>query len=75
MPVRVDQDFAATDMVGLADEAFLSGTSPSVLPVTKVNGLPVGDGRPGPIVARLQQGFCELTGVDPVAQALAHLKR
>jgi branched-chain amino acid aminotransferase len=68
-----EREFQVYDMV-LADEAFLSGTSPSILPVTKVNGLPIGAGKPGPIVGRLQQGFCELTGVDPVQQALAHLK-
>jgi branched-chain amino acid aminotransferase len=70
----VEREFQVYDMQ-LADECFLSGTSPSVLPVTKVNGLPVGDGKPGPIVGRLQQGFCELTGVDPVQQALSHLER
>ena len=69
-----EREFQVYDMV-LSDEVFMSGTSPSVMPVTKVNGLPIGDGRPGPIVGRLQQGFCELTGVDPVQQALAHLER
>jgi branched-chain amino acid aminotransferase len=68
-----EREFQVYDMV-LADEAFLSGTSPSVIAVTKVNGLPIGDGKPGPIVGRLQQGFCELAGVDVVAQALSHLK-
>jgi branched-chain amino acid aminotransferase len=69
-----ERDFQVYDMV-LADEAFFSGTSACVMPVTKVNGLQIGDAKPGPIVGRLQQGFCELTGVDVVQQALAHLAK
>jgi branched-chain amino acid aminotransferase len=70
----MEREFQVYDLQ-LAEEAFLSGTSPSIIAVTKVNGLPVGDGKPGPVVGRLQQGFCELTGVDVVQQALSHLKR
>jgi branched-chain amino acid aminotransferase len=56
-----------------ADEAFLSVTSRSVLPVTKINGGEIGSGSPGPIVGRLQEAWSELVGVDIVAQALAHI--
>jgi branched-chain amino acid aminotransferase len=69
----VERDFQVYDVM-IADEAFLTVTSRCVLPITKVNGLPIGDGKPGPIVGRLQNGWAELYGIDFVAQALAHLE-
>ena len=36
-----------------ADEAFLTSTIRGVAPVTRVNGEPVGDGRPGPVAAKV----------------------
>jgi branched-chain amino acid aminotransferase len=66
----VEADFQVYDVV-TADEAFLTGTTPSILPVTRVDGATIGDGRPGPVTARLQSAFAELVGVDFVAQALA----
>jgi hypothetical protein len=35
----------------------------------KVNGLPLGDGRPGPVVAGLLRAWSDLVGVDVVGQA------
>jgi branched-chain amino acid aminotransferase len=34
-----------------ADEVFLSGTVKGVMPVTRIDGRPVGNGRPGPVAA------------------------
>jgi branched-chain amino acid aminotransferase len=42
-----------------AQEAFLSTSGGGVLPVTKLDGRPVGDGRPGPVTARLLQTYWE----------------
>jgi branched-chain amino acid aminotransferase len=36
-----------------ADEVFISSSGGGVLPVTRVDGRPLGDGRPGPITRRL----------------------
>ncbi len=36
-----------------ADEAFLSSSGGGVLPVTRVDGRPIGTGEPGPVTARL----------------------
>lgn len=36
-----------------ADEVFLVGTAAEVTPVVEVDGRPIGDGKPGPITARL----------------------
>lgn len=52
-----------------ADELFLTSTSPCVLPVTRLNGQPIGDGRPGELLGRLLAAWSELVGVDIVAQA------
>lgn len=38
-----------------AREAFLTSTSSQVLPVTRVDGAPIGDGRPGPVSQRLRE--------------------
>jgi D-alanine transaminase len=40
-------------------ELFLTGTTAEVLPVTAVDGRPVGDGRPGPVTRRLQAAYGE----------------
>lgn len=40
-----------------AEEVFLTGTSIEVLPVTRLDGRPVGPGRPGPVTRRLQGAF------------------
>lgn len=56
-----------------ADEAFFTSTPYCLMPATKFNGLPIGDGRVGPLTRRLLQGWAELTGVDVVQQALSQL--
>ncbi|MEZ4616146.1 MAG: hypothetical protein R2867_11680 [Caldilineaceae bacterium] len=40
-----------------------------IMPATKFNGLPVGDGQVGPLTQRLLAAWSELVGVDIVAQA------
>ena len=56
-----------------ADEAFFTSTPYCIMPATKFNGLPVGDGTVGPITERLLRGWEELTGVDVKEQALSQL--
>jgi branched-chain amino acid aminotransferase len=53
-----------------ADEAFLTATSFCVLPATRANGIPIGDGKPGPITLRLLDTWSETVGVNIVEQAL-----
>jgi branched-chain amino acid aminotransferase len=66
-------DFQLYDVVN-ADEAFLTTTSRTILPVTRANGRPIGTGQPGPLVKRLQQAWIKRFDFDFVAQALAHLE-
>ena len=40
-----------------ADEVLLSSATKEVLPVTRIDGAPVGSGKPGPIYARLHAGY------------------
>ncbi len=42
-----------------AEECFLTNTSMELMPVTQVNKLPVGTGRPGPMTQRLRTIFAE----------------
>jgi len=45
------------EMLYLADEVFFTGTAAEVTPVRSVDGIPVGEGRRGPVTARLQEQF------------------
>ena len=58
-----------------ADELFFTSTPYCVMPATKFNGLPVGDGKIGPITRKLLAAWSELVGVDIAAQALNQLHR
>jgi len=40
-----------------ADELMLSSATKEVLPITTLDGQPVGDGRPGPVYARLYAAY------------------
>jgi branched-chain amino acid aminotransferase len=48
----------AADLAG-ADEVFLTSTAGGIIPVTRIEGRPVGDGRPGPLTQRLRRSFWE----------------
>jgi branched-subunit amino acid aminotransferase/4-amino-4-deoxychorismate lyase len=48
----VERDFQVFNVIN-ADEAFTSSTPYCILPVTKINGLPVGSGKPGPIFEKI----------------------
>jgi D-alanine transaminase len=47
----------------LAPEAFLTSSSNFVLPVTRLDGKPIGDGRPGPITRRLRAWYLDRAGM------------
>ena len=56
-----------------ADEAFLTGTSPTILPVHSLNGLMIGSQLPGPVTRRLIGAWSKMVNVDIVRQAFSHL--
>mgnify|MGYP001821501540 CR=1 FL=1 len=43
--------------VGRAEEAFLTSTAGGVMPITTIDGRPLGDGTPGPITTTLRQAY------------------
>lgn len=49
-PIYMDRLFEA-------DELFLSGTTTEVMPITRVDGRPIGDGSPGPVTRRLREAY------------------
>ena len=55
-----------------ADEAWYASTTICMLPITRFNFGPVGDGKPGPIYRRLLAAWSQNVGVDIEAQAKAY---
>jgi branched-subunit amino acid aminotransferase/4-amino-4-deoxychorismate lyase len=55
--------------VAAADEVLLCSTSPCVWSVTRLNGRPIGDGKPGAISRQLREAWSRMVGVDIEAQA------
>ena len=49
-----------------AAECFLTGTAAEIVPVVRVDGRPIGDGKPGAATARLRAAFQKLTRTDGV---------
>ncbi|GHF30982.1 branched-chain amino acid transaminase [Streptomyces griseoluteus] len=49
-----------------ADEVFLTGTGCQIVPVTEIDGRPVGDGTPGPLTTRVREVYRRaVRGADP----------
>lgn len=51
-----------------AEEAFLASTPFCLLPVARINGVPIGGGRPGPVFRRLLAAWSAEVGVDIAKQ-------
>ncbi len=62
-------DFQLYDIY-TADEAFFTSTPYCIMPATRINGLPVGNGEVGPVSKRLLAAWSTRVGVDIVAQAM-----
>lgn len=57
-----------------ADEAFFTSTPYCIMPASRFNGLPIGDGAVGPITKQLLKAWSDLVGVDIVGQAQRQLQ-
>jgi branched-chain amino acid aminotransferase len=55
----VETDVTRHD-VFIADECFLTGTAAEVIPVVKVDGRPIANGKPGPISTRIIARFRQM---------------
>jgi branched-chain amino acid aminotransferase len=56
-----------------ADEAFLTSTTREIVPIVRVDSAVIGDGRPGPVTARLRAAFRER--VEELCPAPTSLRR
>ncbi|MFY1634878.1 aminotransferase class IV [Solwaraspora sp. WMMB335] len=65
-------DYTTFDVYN-ADEAFTTNTKDCIAPVSKLNGLRIGTGRPGPMYKRLVTAWSEAVGVDIVGRAVGLL--
>ena len=63
----VEKDVQVHDVCN-ADEAFESTTPFCLAPVTRINNIPIGDGNPGPMCARLLKAWSKLVGLDIAGQ-------
>lgn len=55
--IEVLEQALSREQLYAADELFLTGTAVEITPVRKVDHMPVGDGKPGPVTRQLQQAF------------------
>ena len=58
--IALEQRAVPAEEVRRADEVFLTSTAGGVIPVTTVDGEPVGDGAPGPVTLRLREAYWNL---------------
>jgi branched-chain amino acid aminotransferase len=68
------RDFQPFDAINAA-ETFLASTPYCLMPVTKINGIAIGSGRPGPVYRRLIEAWSQLVGLDVLAQVIDGAKR
>ena len=57
-----------------ADEVFFTSTPYCIMPATRFNGLPVGQGEVGPVTRQLLASWSEQVGVDIVHQAMEQVR-
>ena len=65
----VERDIQVYDAIN-ADEAFLPTTPYCMAPVTMINGVPIGAGRPGPVFRRIIEEWGRMVDLDIVAQIM-----
>jgi branched-chain amino acid aminotransferase len=65
---HIEQDMQPAELLQ-ADEVFFASTSICLLPVVRIDGLPIGGGTPGPIYQNLLATWSDQVGVDIAAQA------
>lgn len=64
IPVR--EEMIKPENLYAANECLLTGTAAEIIPVTKIDGHIIGNGKPGKITLRLLKAFKELTKTDGV---------
>jgi branched-chain amino acid aminotransferase len=57
MGLQVMEGLFDVDEISHADEMFLTSSTREVVPIARVDGNPVGDGKPGPVTLKLLSGY------------------
>ena len=70
----VERDIQVYNVMN-ADEAFLTSTPYCAMPVTRINGVAIGDGTPGPVVRRLLTAWSGELGMDIMRQIQDQARR
>ena len=66
MKIKVFEGYITRHELYNAQECFLTGTAAELIPVVKVDGRVIGQGRPGPVTKKLLDNFHQLTKKDGV---------
>ena len=64
--LHVREDLLTRHDLFNAAEVFLTGTAAEIVPVVKIDGRVIGQGKPGPITKKLQTAFRQLTKTEGV---------
>ena len=59
---RLDERPFTVEEAKAAREAFLTSTTADVLPVVRIDGAPIGDGKPGPLSRKLRAAYLAQRG-------------
>jgi branched-subunit amino acid aminotransferase/4-amino-4-deoxychorismate lyase len=63
------------DDLAAADEIILTSTPMCLLPVTRLNGQPIGDGHPGEISQKVLAAWSKMVNLDIAGQAEQYARR
>lgn len=64
LEIPVAEEFIPAVSLGVAEEAMILSSTVEVMPVTEIDGKPVGNGLPGPHTRRIQEAFSQLIRQD-----------
>jgi branched-chain amino acid aminotransferase len=64
--IRIHQQVIPREALYIADEVFFSGTAAEITPVSRIDNIPIGDGKRGPVTEKIQSEFFRIVnGVAP----------
>ncbi|MBD3331796.1 branched chain amino acid aminotransferase, partial [candidate division GN15 bacterium] len=60
MGIKVIEQNVPRESLYLADEVFFTGSAAEVTPISKIDNIPIGEGKAGPITLKLQKAFFDI---------------
>ena len=60
MGMKVIEENIPREALYLADEVFFTGSAAEITPIRSIDGIPVGEGRRGPVAQNLQEAFFDI---------------